>query len=168
MDKKKNYIADAQEKAAREHIEPDKEMWGDRTRSSFAREKIALGGFLEGFFLSSLLALVPLIALAGLVIWAFGFSNDSEIGAWVFFGLAALIYLFVMSRALKSKHSSNVSLLAGMMETFWMGVFPIILIGVLVVLGIASWLAISFQAAFALLCVLGLIGFVLITFVTQS
>ena len=161
MDESKDFIAAAKEKAAAEKAELDREIALDRTQGFFARERETAGSFFEGVFLSWLLALAPIIALIGLVIWAFEFSGDSGSAPWVFFSLAGLVLVFVFYRGLKSKNSSSVSLLADMMATFWMGIFPIILFVALAVLGVASWLSIPFQAALALLFVLAIIFFAL-------
>jgi len=168
VDKNKDYIAAANEKIAQERAELTRDIALDRTRGFFARDKVTLGGFLEGLALSSLLALVPVVALIGLVVWAFSFSDDNGSAAWVFFGLAGATLIFVFYRALRSKNASTGSLLTDMMATFWMSVFPIILFVALAVLGVASWLAISFQAALALLLVLGFFAVAAVFLLSQS
>lgn len=161
MDESKDFIAAVRENAAAENAELDREIALDRTQGFFARDREKAGNFLEGIFLSWLLALVPIIALIGLVVWAFEFSGDSRSAPWVFFSLAGLVLVFVFYRSLTSKSSASVSLLTDMMQTFWMGIFPIILFVTLAVLGVASWLSIPFQAALALLFIVAIICFAL-------
>ena len=156
MREQTDFIAAARANADREKAGLEHTIRTDRTQSFFSRDAGSAGSFLEGIFLTALLAMVPFIAFLGLAIWAFSTPGDSQNSAWLFLGLSFAVPFFVLIRATKSKSEANISMLTDMTMAFWSGIFPIVLFSALAVLAVATILGISFKEALGLCIVVGL------------
>ncbi len=157
MNDNRDYITEAKAKAHDEKRDVDRAIQTDRTHSFFRKRTVSIAGVFEGMFLTALMALVPFLVFAGLAMWSFNATEDGVTMSWVFVLLAVAIPLFVLFRALTSKTDEPAEMLTDLIGGFWVGVFPYLLVGGLVVLAIATWLGVSVLLVLGILCVGGVI-----------
>lgn len=153
----RDFISEARDKAEQDQRDLARDIETDRTARFFSRDTSTWSDLFEGLFLTTLIAIVPFLAFAGLALWSFNSLGKDSSVHWVFVFFALAIPVLVLYRALKSKSDVPASVLADMIGGFWTGVFPFLLIGGLAVFGLAAWLGVPVQVALGILIIGGIL-----------